>query len=374
MQKSLQTQSVKLALQRLGWTQKDLAREIGVTAQAVTNWFKGEDFPRPDKLLKLAVTLGLGFDELVCPDAVDAPVVAFRKKGGSQTTSTHIKQAMAMGALLKPLVGFLPDRHALRLQIPAPSSEYAALQAVANEIRSRIGLSDQSVLSYEHLIDEFGDNGAIIVPILWGDKDAHQNALHILLPQEQVTFIYLNLDARLEDFKFWMAHELAHVYTPTMAGTPAGESFADALAGALLFPQAVVEIAYAHVARQRSVSGEIREIQRQAKSYTISLITVFCELRRYVQAHGLAPLRVQEKDIHALRDAQQVQSVSRLLFGTTPPQTADYIAVTQDVFRSPFMPSLKRMIKQHATPATYIQQIMDIPMADAVALHGELCR
>lgn len=111
----------------------------------------------------------------------------------------------------------------------------------------------------------------------------------------------------------------------------------------------------------------------KAKSYTISLLTVFCELRRYVQAHGLPPLRVQEKDIHVLRDTQPVQSVSRTLFGRIPPQTADYMAVTQDVFQSPFMPSLKRMIKQHGTSASYIQQIMDIPMADALALHAELC-
>jgi len=32
----------------------------------------------------------------------------------------------------------------------------------------------------------------------------------------------LNLDTHLEDFKFWMAHELAHVFTPALAGKDEG--------------------------------------------------------------------------------------------------------------------------------------------------------
>ena len=54
MHKVIHSEALTRALQERGWTQKDLAREMGVTAQAVTNWMKGADFPRPDKLLKLA--------------------------------------------------------------------------------------------------------------------------------------------------------------------------------------------------------------------------------------------------------------------------------------------------------------------------------
>ncbi len=86
MSKVLHSQSVKSALGTLGWTQKRLADEIGVTSQAVTNWLKGTDFPRPDKLLKLAMTLKLGFDQLV-DSQVAKPVIAFRKKAGTKTTS-----------------------------------------------------------------------------------------------------------------------------------------------------------------------------------------------------------------------------------------------------------------------------------------------
>jgi transcriptional regulator with XRE-family HTH domain len=100
---------------------------LGVTGQAVTNWIKGTDFPRPDKLLRLATILKLNFADLVITPAKDQPVTAFRKKGGAKTTDDHILKAMAMGALLKPLVPFLPELRSLRLQIPSPTVQYEVL-------------------------------------------------------------------------------------------------------------------------------------------------------------------------------------------------------------------------------------------------------
>ena len=374
MHKVIHSENLKQALQARGWTQKDLATELEVTGQAVTNWIKGVDFPRPDKLLKLATSLKLNFADLVLNTAKDQPVIAFRKKGGAKTTDSHIVKAIAMGSLLKPLVPFLPELRSLRVQLPSPTTQYDALQAVAAEVRARIGLGGQAVLSYEHLIGEFGANGAVIVPVMWGEKQNHKNALHILLPREQVTFIFLNLDTRLEDFKFWMAHELAHVYTPGMAGTEEGEDFADALAGALLFPKSLAEAAYPQATKQGSVSDEIRELQRHASAHSISLFSVFCEVNRYAKTQGLPALRSKDTDIHAIRNSQRGKLVSEGLFAPTPPEPAAYVAAAQNVFRSTFFYALQRMIKSNGTGKGYVQQIMDISMQDAAALHSELSR
>ncbi len=374
MHKVIHSENLKQALQARGWTQKDLATELEVTGQAVTNWIKGVDFPRPDKLLKLATSLKLNFADLVLNTAKDQPVIAFRKKGGAKTTDSHIVKAIAMGSLLKPLVPFLPELRSLRVQLPSPTTQYDALQAVAAEVRARIGLGGQAVLSYEHLIGEFGANGAVIVPVMWGEKQNHKNALHILLPREQVTFIFLNLDTRLEDFKFWMAHELAHVYTPGMAGTEEGEDFADALAGALLFPKSLAEAAYPQATKQGSVSDEIRELQRHASAHSISLFSVFCEVNRYAKTQGLPALRSKDTDIHAIRNSQRGKLVSEGLFAPTPPEPAAYVAAAQNVFRSTFFYALQRMIKSNGTGKGYVQQIMDISMQDAASLHSELSR
>jgi transcriptional regulator with XRE-family HTH domain len=372
MQRVIQSDAVKQALQARGWSQKDLAAELGVTAQSVTNWLKGADFPRPDKLLKLATTLKLNFADLVVSPQEGQPVIAFRKKGGAKTTDAHILKAMAMGALLKPLVPFLPEQRSLRVQVASPTLQYDGLQVIATEVRDRIGLGSQAVLSYQHLIGEFNSNGAVIVPVFWGEKQNHKNALHILLPQEQVTFIFLNLDTRLEDFKFWMAHELAHVYTPDLAGKDEGEDFADAFAGALLFPKAMAELAYHQAIKQRSTSSEVKELHRFATEHSISLYSVFCEVNRYAKALDLPQLRCEESDIHSIRNLARRSLVSESLFSPIPPEPDAYIAATQNVFRSGFFPALQRMIKAKGTGAGYLQQVMDIPMQDALALHGEL--
>jgi len=374
MHKVIHSEKLKQALQARGWTQKNLATELDVTAQAVTNWMKGADFPRPDKLLKLATTLKLSFADLVLSPEENQTVIAFRKKGGAKTTDAHVLKAIAMGSLLKPLVPFLPELRSLRAQISSPSTQYDALQATAAEVRTRLGLGGQAVLSYEHLIDQFGSNGAVIAPVLWGEKQNHKNALHILLRQEQVTFIFLNLDTRLEDFKFWMAHELAHVYTPDLAGSEEGEDFADALAGALLFPKTLAEAAYPHVAKQSTTAGEIRELQGYATAHSISLFSVFSEINKYAKAQGLPLLRCEASGIHAVRNSQRGKLVSEILFEPTPPEPVAYIAAAANVFRSTFFTALQRMIKSRGTGAGYVQQIMDIPMQDAVALHGELGR
>lgn len=277
-----------------------------------------------------------------------------------------------LGSLLRPLVPFLPASPSLRVQISQPTTQYDMLQATALEVRKRLGLDGQAVLSYGHLIEQFVTNGAVIVPVLWGEKQNHKNALHILLPQEQTTFIFLNLDTRLEDFKFWMAHELAHVYTPDLAGSEEGEDFADALAGALLFPKSIAEVAYPHVVRQSSMQGEIRELQRHAKAHSISLFSVFCEIKRYAKSHSLPTLRCKEANIHAVRNSQRGKLISEVLFEPSPPEPAAYIAAAQKVFRSVFFIAVQKMIKEQGTGPGYLQQIMDIPMSDAATLHREL--
>jgi transcriptional regulator with XRE-family HTH domain len=374
MNKVIHSEKIKAALQARGWTQKDLAAELEVTAQAVTNWMKGVDFPRPDKLLKLATTLKLGFADLVQTQAKDQPVIAFRKKAGAKTTDAHILKAMTMGALLKPLVPFLPPLSSFRVQIPSPSEQYEILQSAAAEVRSRIGIGSQAVLQYEHLIGEFETNGAVIVPVMWGEKQNHKNALHILLPAEQVTFIFLNLDTRLEDFKFWMAHELAHVYTPDLAGTDKGEDFADAFAGALLFPKHLAEPAYVQAVNQRNAAGEIKALEHHAQAHSISLYSVFCEVNRFAKSKGLPELRCKGADIHAIRNGSRGKLVSEILFDPTPPEPQAYMASAQHVFRSAFFSAMQRMIKGNGTGPGYVQQVMDISLQDAMALHGELAR
>lgn len=373
MEKTINGEAVKQSLAKIGWSQKRLADELEVSSQAVTNWIKGVDFPRPNKLLKLATTLSLGFEQLV-KSAATQPVVAYRKRGGTKTTEKHLLKAMAMGALLKPLVHYLPPMRALRTQISAPSVSYEFIQSAAAAIREKIGIGAEAVLLYEHLIDEFQMNDAVIVPVMWGSKQQHGNALHIFLPEENVTFIYLNLDTYHEDFKFWMAHELAHVYTQDLAGKDEGENFADALAGALLFPRELARKAYVTANHARTVSGEISALQRYSTEHRISLYSVFCEVRHYAKDSKLPQLQVADYDIHAARNHLRGPMVSESLFNPVPPEASRYVATTHSIFKSSFFNALQKMLRERNTGAGYVQQVLDISLKDATALCVELMR
>ena len=372
MRKVINTEALQAALSKRGITQKQLAETVGVSAQSVTNWLQNKDFPRPATLLKLATTLRLTFEELVQTSGNGQPVVAFRKKGSAKTTASHIARATGIGQLLKPLVPYLPEMQALRTLITSPPTDYHKLQTAVSQTRARLGIGEQAILEYEHLIGEFKNSGAVLIPVLWGARQRHENALHIRLPQEDVTFIFLNLDTRLEDFKFWMAHELAHVYTPELAGTNEGEDFADAFASALLFPRACAEAAY-HAARQkRSDEGEIRALQQQAGAHMISLNTVYQEVKRYAQTVGIPGLRVEERTVHAVRNSHPGPLISETLFDPLPPEPKRYLATCEHAFQSDFFNTLRRMIHANGTGASYVQQVLDAPLQDATALHEEL--
>jgi len=374
MQRVINAETIKSVLESKGWDQKRLSKEIGVSAQAVTNWFKGVDFPRPDKLLSLSTVLSIPFSKLVFTPAIELPVIAFRKRAGTKTTAVHLERAQLIGALLRPLVSYLPPLKSLRTVIPAPSMHYEDLQNAVSDVRHKLGVGMGSVISYSQLIKEFSNNDAVIIPVMWGNKSTHENALHILLKSEKVTFIFLNLDTYIEDFKFWMAHELAHVFTPELAGTNDGEDFADAFAGALLFPRELAQDAYSKASSKANASGQLRVLRDFAREHEISLHSVFLQVCNYAKSLNLPSLKVTGESIHSVRSLSRGKLVSNILFEPMPPDPETYISAVQNTFQSPFFDSMKRMISEKGTGHGYIQQILDSSIGDATALHNELIR
>lgn len=372
MRKTINSDALQATLANRGLTQKQLAKTVGVSPQAVTNWLQGKDFPRPPALLKLATVLRLSFEQLVKTPEEGRPVVAFRKKGSAKTTAEHITKASSIGMLLQPLVPYLPEIQALRTLITSPSIDYSKLEVAVAQTRTRLGIGEHAVLGYEHLISEFKCSGAVLVPVLWGAKGNHENALHIRLPKEDVTFIFLNLDTRIEDFKFWKAHELAHVYTPDLTGSNEGEDFADAFAGALLFPKACAEPAYHEATQASDADGVIRVLQRYANEHTISLNTVYQQLKHFAKSAELPALNVEEGSIHAARNHNKGPLVSETLFDPMPPEPKLYISACEHIFKSDFFAALKRMIHENGTGPSYVQQVLNTSLRDAVAIYEEL--
>lgn len=371
MGQAINSQVIKTSLRERGWTQARLAEEVGVTSQAVTHWLQGENSPRPSVILKLVAVLGLRYEELVVDEEAIEPVIAFRRKGGAKTAEAHIRKAIGVGRLLRPLVPYMRAAPELRMQIASPSTDPMKVQVFAAEARKRLGVGQRKVLKCEDLIKEFKKTGAVLVPVLWGERKRHENALHIGLPKENVTFVFLNLDTRIEDFKFWMAHELAHVYTPQWAGTEQGEDFADAFAGALLFTKVCAEAVYAQLMRSPD-RHKLGILRKHARQHEISLYTVYKQVQIYAELEGLPSIPIKDKEIHALRNRGPSKLVSHLLFESETPDLNRYIQSCEDTFQSDFFKGLGRMIQKQGTGYSYVQQVVDSSIHDARALHEGL--
>jgi len=374
MGKTLNIESVQTAMREHGLNQARIAKEIGVSRAAVTKWLTLEGFPRPDKLLKLGMLLKLSFKQLVeeSGDPME-PVVAFRRKGGRKTTQDHLERAKHMGLLLRQLATSLPfDQLASPATLRNPVCEYRYLQQVAQKIRQEINVPDTKPVQFRDLIDQFAKLHAVIIPVLWGDKRHHENALHVYLPDSMTTWVYLNLDSNIHDFKFWMAHELGHVYAPKLC-EDAGEDFADAFAQTLLFPEASARMAHDVLSKVRGKGARINRIKDIAQDYGISPTTVNLALEEYAREHDVESVDVG-KDIYAASTNfnKEFRTVSGLLFPQIPPSAKQYISACREDFQSPFFDALQRYVRSASVSAGFVETVLQLPLRDAREIVEEL--
>lgn len=374
MEKTLHLDNIKSAMEKAGLSQSSIAKKLDVTREAVSKWLNGKTLPRPDKLLRLALLLDLKPNELIIKSVDPSePVVAFRKKGSAKTTELHILRAKDMGVMLSCLVPYLPyDLLVQPATLKNPSVNYQYVQNVVSKIRAEIGLDEEDELNFAHLIKKFNDLQAVIVPVMWGKKNVHENALHIYLPESMTTWVYLNLDVEVHDFKFWMSHELGHVYAPDLRGNEA-EDFADAFAGALLFPETLAKKAYFDIRRSKSEKAQINKIEKYAECYSISLVSIYFEINKYAKHYDFPEL-VLGNYLFARNTNfnKNYKTIDQVIFDDAKPDARQYIQSCNEVFVTPFFDALKQYLVESRKSAGFVQAILDTPLIDAKGIHAEL--
>lgn len=376
MKNKLNIEKITQKCEELGFTQTKLSKELDVTREAVSQWLKGEKFPRPDKLLRLAQVLKLNFSELVNKVSLEnEPVVAFRKKGAHKITPEYIEQAKDMGRILKHLAPHLPfDNLSQPASLIRPHTEYSYIQKVVNRVRNEINVQEGDTIDFNHLINFFNELHAVLIPVLWGSKDKHENALHIYLPESMTTWIYLNLDCKIHDFKFWMAHELGHVYAPDLKDDE-GEDFADSFAGALLFPEKLAEREYIQLRRLNNIGSMINHIKGIAEKLVVSPLTVYYEINKYAN-YSNKPVIYLESNNEIFKANinfnKQFKTLSEVVFDSKSPSPAKYIACAKEDFGSPFFDALKTYIEDNRKSSSFVQNILNISILDAQNIYEEL--
>ena len=375
--RELNIKKITKKLESMGLSQSKLASELDVSRESVSKWLKNEKFPRPAKLLRLAQILQLSFDEIVTSLAYEEePVIAFRKKGRHKISKDYIESAKYMGSLLEKLVPYLPfDTLSRPPSLIDPKQDYEYIHQVTKELRKEINAIGTSAISFESLISYFEQFHAVVIPVFWGRKDQHENALHIYLPKTMTTWIYLNLDSRIHDFKFWMAHEWGHIKSPDLEGDEA-EDFADAFAGALLIDEETAKNEYLQLRRLRTIPKQIIRLKETATKLVVSPLTVYYEINKYAR-HVNKPGIDLERNRAIYRATtvfnKQFNTVSQSLFNNKRPTASEYISCPRKLFQSPFFEALRSFLKENKKSAGFIQTILNLPMEDAHYLYEELC-
>lgn len=357
-------------MQSKGLSQADVSRELSVSREAVSKWLANESLPRPGRVVRLANILALSFDEIYVNESVAEPIVAFRKKGSAKTKSHHLERAKDMAAMLCNLVPYLPFdllSHPAAFIDPKTDAEYVI--RAADEIRARMSLTN-SVVDFEDIIGFFAEVHAVIVPVMWGKRDQHENAMHVYLPDSRTTWVYLNLETKIMDFKFWMAHELAHVKCPTLSPDES-ELFADRFAAELLFPLSIAEKYFNTVSRLENDGRIVQAVQDIAEEFVISPITVLSQLNEVATSRGFSAVEV---NIHpsTTNFNKSFRDVDEILFGTEHPTPANYLRISEEEFRTPFFKVLREFLRDSGKEFAFLQRVLNIGPLDAKSLHRAL--
>jgi transcriptional regulator with XRE-family HTH domain len=376
MNKELNIDLVRNAMDAKGLNQKKLAEAIDVSRTIVTNWFKGDKFPRPDKLLKMGIALGLSLNQLVIelPTPL-APVVSFRKKMNRKIKSQHFERASDMGRLLELLVDFYPfDSLIQPPTLKQPMVDYHYLQKVSSQIRKDLKIDPCDPVKPVQLIKKFVDLEVVIIPVLWGSKKNHENALRIYLPASKTTWIYLNLDSNSHDFLFWMVHELGHVISPSLhKNTDLSEDFADEFAQAFLFPKECAKKAYDEITRKTTNREKISVILKYAKKHIISPITVYRSVNSYAIHFKMDELKLDNSLYPATtKHNTKYEKISEILNNGNEYSASDYIKISEKTFKTPFFKILKKYLSEKEKSAGFIQTILATTLLDAKEIHAEL--
>lgn len=225
---------LRLARELNGWTQAELARRLGLTAQAVSQFEAGTTRPSAETLARMATELGVprGFFSLELVEthegffrALRRTSVADRRRARGLAQIAHDWADLHSGAL-PPLA--LPSKAPLALDADADDIESAAGRA-----RSDWRLDPGPVGNVVELLE---DHGVVVfrLPLSSADVDAFS------LPFADRPVVVLCSDKQdRARSRFDAAHELGHLvlHGDQVWGLPEVEKQAHRFAAALLMPR-----------------------------------------------------------------------------------------------------------------------------------------
>jgi transcriptional regulator with XRE-family HTH domain len=365
--------------QALGLSGAQLATLCGVTREAVSNWLNGDSEPRPSKAVKLANALGLTLREVLgVPQELQEPVVAYRTRSNRAVSGDAAEAAKELAESVRRLRPFIQKQESIRApRDNEPKASESHVRAIASEMRSRVGLSDHDVVEEKHLLELFRHFGAILVPVFWGlDRERHENALSVYLPDEETSFVVFNIGCHTEDYLYWMSHELGHCLSLHSLQGKAGEDYAEFFAQHFLFTPALAAACSKAVGSQ-TASAAFKVVDTWAERHGISAVTVLRAVDKYRLANSIQSEKLESPAFWQRYQIAKRSSepVVRRLCGVDTPSASEVVALAESKFRSPVYAALGKLQRAEGgrcPPA--IQSTLMLEFEAAMALSVELWR
>lgn len=368
----LDTKLIRSTLKKLGLSQTNLAKECGVSKEAVSNWLSGESIPRAGKALALADTLKLSLDEIFIKagNTLAEPVIAYRMRNNRPPTLAAQTAGEEIGRHLKQLLPLTGSNSAFtprHLANPRIDDDYIA--NIASATREQLGLTDSEPITCDHLINLIHSFGAFLIPVFWGEnKDGHENAMSVYLPDSKSSWVLFNLGCRFDDLSYWLSHEFAHCLTlHTMQGNE-GEKFAERFAQSLLFPQKIAEEALITVRQAKKPLAMARQF---AKTHNISVVAVIKAIDRVALLHGETPTGLGTPTFYAKWKAEKSTepTVAKGLFGEENLDLRNLMAKSEKHFQTPIFRALAKWqrIQGGRSPA-FISSTLNLDLDTAIEM------
>lgn len=365
----LNLHAITEAMDRLSMSQSALADGCKVSREAVSNWLSGESRPRPAKLKAIAETLGIEVKGLLLPDLSNVPVVAYRTKKKEPASDSSMAAAVELAAQLRLLVPYAHIPHFSPARLDSPRVDHDYVYEVTQTIRHKLCLSKNEPISRDQLLNLHRHFGSILVPVRWrGDRTGHENALSVYLPDSQSSWVVFSLNARNDDFNYWLAHELAHCYSLHILTGDLGEEFAELFAQELLFPTDAATVAIEEIFSQ---SEPVVRARYLAEAYNISVVTVIKQTERTAIAAGKKFDSLQTKNFWDEWNASRelVPTVARTLFGSDDIEIGQYVETSETIFKTPIFAAIAKWQheEQGRSPA-FISSVLNVGLEEAVEL------
>ncbi|MCX7026552.1 MAG: hypothetical protein NT061_03480 [Spirochaetes bacterium] len=104
------------------------------------------------------------------------------------------------------------------------------IESAADGIRKTLG-GEGLVIEVDAPVKKCRELKTVLFPVPWGEKELKYNALSLYLPTSGTNWVFLNLDVKPMDFKFWILHEMIHsLVRGKFLDIEAEETFCDSLA------------------------------------------------------------------------------------------------------------------------------------------------